>query len=161
MELEELKQGVEKMKQTLSSITIIDIINNREDIFKEIESLRMILADFFSIFKSSKMPISLSFDWGDQPIIKQRKHKSEILDLLNTDIMKMKSTTQVLKDLEKLTGKVINWGDLYRNLNEMEKEGLVERMENKAGIFWKKKTILTKEAISQKDDKTNQKEVSK
>lgn len=65
------------------------------------------------------------------------KYKGMILQVLTkTDI---KSTNEILEDLQKKANKVINWHALYRVLMELQAEGKIERLESKAGFFWKKK----------------------
>lgn len=51
----------------------------------------------------------------------------------------IKSTNQILKEVEKLSGKVVNWHMVYRVLMELQAEGKVEKIQTKAGFFWKKK----------------------
>jgi DNA-binding PadR family transcriptional regulator len=65
------------------------------------------------------------------------KYKPDVLDILSTE--KIKSTNQVLRELEKRSGKKINWHVLYRILMDLEREGRVERLKADAGFFWKKK----------------------
>ena len=65
------------------------------------------------------------------------KHEKDILSILSKDTLK--STNEILKDLEKKTKKSINWHYLYRRLLELTVENKAERVETKAGFFWKKK----------------------
>lgn len=65
-------------------------------------------------------------------------HKEKILKILSDK--EIKSTNEVLKELEKETKKVINWHALYRILMELEAENKVERLKSKAGFFWKRKS---------------------
>ena len=51
----------------------------------------------------------------------------------------IKSTNEVLEELQKKADKVINWHALYRVLMELQSNGKVERLQSKAGFFWKKK----------------------
>ena len=51
----------------------------------------------------------------------------------------IKSTNEILEELQKKADKVINWHALYRVLMEIQTEGKIERLESKAGFFWKKK----------------------
>lgn len=60
-----------------------------------------------------------------------------ILSVLSRD--EIKSTNQVLEELQKKANKIINWHALYRVLMELKSEGKIERLESKAGFFWKKK----------------------
>ena len=65
------------------------------------------------------------------------KYKEIILVLLSkTDI---KSTNQILDELQKKEDKIINWHLLYRVLMELTNENKIERLESKAGFFWRKK----------------------
>lgn len=65
------------------------------------------------------------------------KHNQSILKILSKT--EIKSTHEVLKELEKLTNKTINWHLLYRNLIDLESKNLVEKLKAKAGFFWRKK----------------------
>lgn len=65
------------------------------------------------------------------------KHTKEVLDILKKD--EIKSTNEILNELEKKTKKVINWHLLYRILRDLNDEGKIERLKAKAGFFWKKK----------------------
>lgn len=51
----------------------------------------------------------------------------------------IKSTNEVLTEVQKKANKVINWHALYRVLMELQVENKVERLKSKAGFFWKKK----------------------
>jgi len=64
------------------------------------------------------------------------KYRETILSVLSkSDI---KSTNEILKELENKVKKVINWHALYRILMELHNEGKIERLKAKAGFFWKK-----------------------
>ena len=65
------------------------------------------------------------------------KYKEQILKILSKD--DIKSTNEILKELEKESKKVINWHALYRILIDLESENKIERLKAKAGFFWKKK----------------------
>lgn len=65
------------------------------------------------------------------------KHEKDILGILSKD--KLKSTNEILKELEKKTKKAINWHNLYRQLLELTVENRAEKIEVKAGFFWRKK----------------------
>lgn len=65
------------------------------------------------------------------------KYKESILKILSTK--EIKSTNQVLTELQDMSGQVINWNMLYRVLMELHNENKVERIETKAGFFWRKK----------------------
>jgi Fe2+ or Zn2+ uptake regulation protein len=65
------------------------------------------------------------------------KHTKEVLEVLSKD--KIQSTNEILKKLEAKTNKTINWHNLYRILMDLALENKIERLESKAGFFWKKK----------------------
>ena len=65
------------------------------------------------------------------------KYIKEVLEILKKE--EIKSTNEILKDLEKKTKKVINWHLLYRILRDLNEDGKVEKLKAKAGFFWKKK----------------------
>ena len=65
------------------------------------------------------------------------KYKLGVLKLVTKT--EIKSTHQVLKELEKQESKIINWYLVYRILFGLEEEGKIERLKSKAGIFWRKK----------------------
>lgn len=65
------------------------------------------------------------------------KHDAEVLAILKKD--EIKSTNEILVQLEKKTKKTINWHALYRILMELHSQGKVERLKAKAGFFWKVK----------------------
>ena len=65
------------------------------------------------------------------------KYKEVILSVLSK--AEIKSTNEVLTEIQRKEGKVINWHALYRVLMELESEGKIERLKSKAGFFWKKK----------------------
>ena len=65
------------------------------------------------------------------------KYKEEVLKVLSKD--EIKSTNQVLAELQTKVKKIINWHMLYRILNDLEQEGKIERLKAKAGFFWKKR----------------------
>lgn len=64
------------------------------------------------------------------------KYKETVLKVLSKEI---KSTNQVLVEVQDVSGKSINWHMLYRILMELHSEGKIERIETKAGFFWKRK----------------------
>ena len=64
------------------------------------------------------------------------KHTEKVIEIL--DKKKIKSTNQVLKELEKATNKKINWHVLYRILMELEASGKAEKLQADAGFFWRK-----------------------
>ncbi|MFH1065161.1 MAG: hypothetical protein V1734_01505 [Nanoarchaeota archaeon] len=65
------------------------------------------------------------------------KYNGMILQVLTKT--EIKSTNEVLGELQKKADRVINWHALYRILMELQSEGKIERLESKAGFFWKKK----------------------
>ena len=65
------------------------------------------------------------------------KHEKEILGILSKN--QLKSTNEILKELEEKSNKSINWHYLYRRLLELTVDNKAERIEAKAGFFWKKK----------------------
>lgn len=65
------------------------------------------------------------------------KYKEETLKIISKE--EIKSTNQVLEELQKQVKKVINWHMLYRILSDLENDGKIERLKAKAGFFWRKK----------------------
>jgi len=65
------------------------------------------------------------------------KHEEIVLKVLSKD--QMKSTNEILKEVEHISGKTINWHALYRILMELHGEGKVEKIKAKVGFFWKRK----------------------
>jgi Fe2+ or Zn2+ uptake regulation protein len=65
------------------------------------------------------------------------KYKEMILTILSKT--EIKSTNEILEELQKKANKVINWHALYRVLMELQSDGKIERLQSKAGFFWKKK----------------------
>ena len=59
------------------------------------------------------------------------KYEDVILGILSKT--EIKSTNEILEDLQKKVNKVINWHALYRILMELQSKEKVE------GFFWKKK----------------------
>jgi hypothetical protein len=72
-----------------------------------------------------------------RPIHSMSKHDKDILAILSKD--EMKSTNQVLQELQSKTKKAINWHALYRTLMELALDNKAEKIKVKAGFFWKKK----------------------
>jgi len=64
------------------------------------------------------------------------KYDEIILSILSKD--EIKSTNQVLEELQKKVNKIINWHALYRILMELKSNGKIERLQSKAGFFWRK-----------------------
>lgn len=65
------------------------------------------------------------------------KYKNAVLKIVSRETIK--STNEILKDLEKSTGKSINWHMVYRILDDLRKDGKVKRLETKIGFFWTKR----------------------
>lgn len=65
------------------------------------------------------------------------KYKEKILEILSKT--EIKSTNEILSELQEKADKVINWHALYRVLMELQIMNKIERLESKAGFFWKKK----------------------
>ncbi|MEM3113254.1 MAG: hypothetical protein QXI33_02410 [Candidatus Pacearchaeota archaeon] len=65
------------------------------------------------------------------------KYKEIVLSFLSKS--EIKSTNEVLTELQNKEKNIINWHALYRILMELQVEGKIERLECKVGFFWKKK----------------------
>lgn len=65
------------------------------------------------------------------------KYKEVALGILSKT--EIKSTNEILMELQNKVDKIINWHALYRILMELQAENKIERLESKAGFFWKKK----------------------
>ena len=65
------------------------------------------------------------------------KYDNKVLEVLSKT--EIKSTNEVLTELQKKVNKVINWHALYRILMDLQIENKIERLKSKAGFFWKKK----------------------
>lgn len=65
------------------------------------------------------------------------KYEKDVLDILSNT--KIKSTNEVLIELQNKVDKIINWHLLYRILMDLQSKNKIERLESKAGFFWKKK----------------------
>ena len=65
------------------------------------------------------------------------KYKEMILDVLSKT--KIKSTNEVLDELQKKADKIINWHLIYRVLMDLANENKIEKLESKAGFFWRRK----------------------
>lgn len=64
------------------------------------------------------------------------KYREIVLSVLSKS--EIKSTNEILKEVENKSKKVINWHALYRVLMELHNEGKVEKLKAKAGFFWKR-----------------------
>lgn len=65
------------------------------------------------------------------------KYTAKVLEILDKN--KIKSTNQVLKELEKAENKKINWHVLYRMLMELEADNKAEKLDADAGFFWRRR----------------------
>ena len=65
------------------------------------------------------------------------KYKELIFQVLSKT--EINSTNEILNELQKKANKIINWHALYRVLMELNSDGKIERLQSKAGFFWKKK----------------------
>lgn len=65
------------------------------------------------------------------------KYDELVLNLLSKT--EIKSTNEILNELQKKENKIINWHALYRILMELQSKNKIERLESKAGFFWKKR----------------------
>jgi len=65
------------------------------------------------------------------------KYREVVLEMLSKT--EIKSTNEILMDVQKKSNKVINWHALYRVLMELYSDGKIEKLKSKAGFFWKKK----------------------
>lgn len=65
------------------------------------------------------------------------KYDDMILEIVTKT--EIKSTNEILVELQKKARKVINWHSLYRVLMELQADNKVEKLKSKAGFFWKKK----------------------
>jgi Fe2+ or Zn2+ uptake regulation protein len=65
------------------------------------------------------------------------KYQEKILAIISKN--EIKSTNEILTELQEEVNKVINWHALYRILMDLKEGGKVERLQNKAGFFWKRK----------------------
>ena len=65
------------------------------------------------------------------------KYEPVVLEILSKE--EIKSTNQVLKELQEKAGKKVNWHVLYRILMDLEREGKIDKMKADAGFFWKKR----------------------
>ena len=65
------------------------------------------------------------------------KYRETILAILSKT--EIKSTNEILSEVQKKANKIINWHALYRILMELNSDGRIEKLQSKAGFFWKKK----------------------
>lgn len=65
------------------------------------------------------------------------KYRGLILEVLSKT--EIKSTNEILTELQKKADKVINWHALYRVLMDLQADNKIEKLKSKAGFFWRKK----------------------
>jgi Fe2+ or Zn2+ uptake regulation protein len=65
------------------------------------------------------------------------KYNEMILSILSEK--EIKSTNQILEELQDKANKIINWHALYRILMDLKENNKIERLQSKAGFFWRKK----------------------
>jgi hypothetical protein len=65
------------------------------------------------------------------------KHTKNVLEILDNN--KIKSTNEILSELQKKSKTVVNWHVLYRILMELLQENKAERLNAKSGFYWRKK----------------------
>lgn len=65
------------------------------------------------------------------------KYRETVLKVLSNK--GIKSTNQVLTEVQIISGKKVDWHMIYRILMELNYEGKAEKIENKAGFFWRRK----------------------
>jgi len=53
---------------------------------------------------------------------------------------KMRSTNEVVKEVEEIGGSITNWHMIYRILAELHNDGKIEKLQAKIGFFWRKKS---------------------
>jgi hypothetical protein len=70
-------------------------------------------------------------------MLKTSKHEKTILGIVTNEY---KSTTQIQDELQKKTGKKVNWYMVAGILTLLEHKNQVERYELRKAILWKKKS---------------------
>lgn len=65
------------------------------------------------------------------------KYTDAILKIVFKD--RIKSTNEILRELEDVTGKKINWYVVHRVLFDLYMEKKVEKLDTKSGFFWRRK----------------------
>jgi Fe2+ or Zn2+ uptake regulation protein len=65
------------------------------------------------------------------------KYREDVLKIVSKE--EIKSTNQILLELQTRVNKAVNWHLLYRVLRDLEEEGKVEKLKARAGFFWRKK----------------------
>ncbi len=64
------------------------------------------------------------------------KHENAVWEILSFETIK--STQQILVELQDKTNKKINWHLVYKILRTLKDSGRVELLQTKAGLFWRK-----------------------
>jgi Fe2+ or Zn2+ uptake regulation protein len=71
------------------------------------------------------------------------KYKAIVLEIL--DANRFLSTNGVVRKIKKEKGRIVNWYLIYHVLQELEKEGKVEKIESEHGFMWRlRKKIVQK-----------------
>jgi Fe2+ or Zn2+ uptake regulation protein len=65
------------------------------------------------------------------------KYREDVLKIVSKE--EIKSTNQILLELQIRVNKAVNWHLLYRVLRDLEEEGKVEKLKARAGFFWRRK----------------------
>ena len=84
----------------------------------------------------TKVCISVNKDFGINVYI-MSKYDEVVLKIVSKE--EIKSTNEILAELQQKTGKTINWHALYRILMELKDKNKIEKLKSRAGFFWKKK----------------------
>lgn len=66
-----------------------------------------------------------------------KKHREIILNTISE--VKLKSTSEILREVENKVKKKINWSDLYRTLRDLADKGLIKVWRTAGGFYWIKK----------------------
>ena len=69
-------------------------------------------------------------------LVLMSKYEKEVVQLLEKNL---KSTNEILGELENKTQKKINWYAIYHILSELEREGKAEKIKLKGGFYWRRK----------------------
>jgi len=89
------------------------------------------------LFKTFDTNICILGYKGFDTNVYMSKYKNILLEIVSKD--KIKSTNEILEELQNKVHKAINWHALYRILMELESERKIEKLKSKAGFFWKKR----------------------
>ena len=63
-----------------------------------------------------------------------KKHRDTILATISES--QLKSTRDILREVSKRVGKVINWSDLFRTLKDLSDKKLIKMYKTTGGFFW-------------------------